>query len=125
MNQPLTYDVFIECDPSTAFDLLADLRNEKRWSKGVTSAEARDEGPVREGSKFMTLYRGMESQSTLAEFDRPGRLTVASITDRIDFDTAYTLTGANGGTNVAISLDATAQGSRRGLLSSAPNVHAT
>ena len=105
MPQPLIENVYIECDPGTAFDLMADVRNETRWSKGVSVAELRSEGPVREGSRFRTVYRGMENDVTIAAFDRPRHLVVVATSKAMDFDTTYTFTGVEEGTNVVVSTD--------------------
>lgn len=110
MTQPLIEEVFVHCDPTTAFDLLADLRNETRWSKGVSVAELRSEGPVGEGSRFLTVYRGLENESTIVEFDRPERLVVATTSDWMDIDTTYTFTGANGSTRLVVSTNVRPKG---------------
>ncbi len=105
MSQPLIDEVFIHCDPTTAFDLLADVRNEARLNKRVSAAELRSEGPVRQGSRFQTVYLGQENDVTLAEFDRPDRLLVAATNTMMDIDTAYVFTGANGGTRLVVTTD--------------------
>ncbi len=105
MTQPLINEVSVHCDPTTAFDLLADVRNETRWNKGVSAAQLRSEEPIGEGSKFVTVYRGTDNDVTIAEFDRPRRLVVAAGNNRIDIDTTYTFTGENGGTRVVVSTD--------------------
>ena len=105
MTQPLINEVLVHCDPTTAFDLLADVRNETRWTKGVSVAELRSEEPIGEGAKFLTVYRGTDNDVTIAGFDRPRRLVVAAGNDRIDIDTTYTFTGENGGTRVVVSTD--------------------
>jgi uncharacterized membrane protein len=110
MAEPLVEEVFIRCDPTTAFDLLADLRNEARWNKSVSVAELRGEEPIRQGSKFLTVYRGMKNDSTIVEFNRPERLVVATASDRMDIDTACVFTAANGGTKVVVSTDAHPKG---------------
>lgn len=110
MPRPLIEEVFIQCDPTTAFDLMADVRNETRWNKGVTVAELRGEGPVREGSRFRTVYRGLENEVTVAAYDRPERLVVASTSKTVDFDTTYVFTGADGGTKVVVSTDVRPKG---------------
>ena len=110
MAQPLMDEVYFQCDPATAFDLLADVRNESRWNKGVSVAELRSDGPVGQGSKFMTVYRGMENDVTLAEFDRPKHLVVAANNDRVDIDTTYTFAEANGGTRLVVSTDVKPKG---------------
>lgn len=105
MAQPLINGFSVQCDPTTAFDLLADVRNETRWNKGASAAELRSEAPVGEGTKYMTVYRGTGNDVTIAGFDRPGRLVVAAGNDRMDIDTAYTFTGDNGGTRVVVTTD--------------------
>jgi hypothetical protein len=105
MKQPLMEQVFIHCDPTIAFDLLADVRNETRWNKGVSVAELRSDDPIREGSRFLTVYRGLKNHVTLAEFDRPERLVVAGSSNSMDIDTTYTFSGEDGGTRLVVSTD--------------------
>jgi hypothetical protein len=62
MGQPLINDVFLHCAPTTAFDLLADVRNESRWNKAVSVAQLRSDGPIREGSRFLTVYMGRRTR---------------------------------------------------------------
>lgn len=102
--------MFLQRDPATAFDLLADVRNESQWNKGVSVAELRSDGQVGQGSKSMTVYRGMENDVTLAEFERPKHLVVAANNDRRDIDTTYTFTEANGGTRLVVSTDVRPKG---------------
>jgi hypothetical protein len=97
--------VFIHCDPTTAFDLLADVRNETRWNKGVSVAELRSDDPVREGARFLTVYRGLKNEITLAEFDRPERLVVAGTSNNMDIDTTYVFSAEDGGTRLVVSTD--------------------
>jgi hypothetical protein len=89
-------DVFLRCDPATAFDLLADVRNEARWNKLVSAAELRTEGPVGEGSRFVTVYLGQDNDISLREFDRPERMVVAGTNSMMDIETTYTLTAEDG-----------------------------
>ena len=105
MAKPLIEDVLIRCDPVVVFDLLADVRNEARWSKGVSSAEMRSDGPVGDGSTLVTVYRGMENDITLVEFDRPERLVVVGTNDRMDIDTSYAFTAQGEGTRVVVTTE--------------------
>lgn len=109
MAKPLIEDVFIRCDPVVDFDLLADVRNETRWSKGVSLAKMRSEGPVGDGSKFVTVYRGMENDITLVEFDRPERLVVGT-NDRMDIDTPYAFTAQGEGPRVVVTTEVRPKG---------------
>lgn len=110
MTEPLIEEVFIDCDPTTAFDLMADVRNETRWNATVSVAELRSEGPIREGSKFLTVYRGVENEVTLTEFDRPERLVVVAANDRMEIDTTYTFAVSNGGTRLVVATDVKPKG---------------
>ncbi len=110
MSRPLIHEVFVGCDPSTAFDLLADVRNESRWTSGVTVAELRSDGPVGEGSRFMTVFRGVDSDVLIADYHRPERLVVAASNNSMDIDTTYTFRGANGGTELKVMTDVIPKG---------------
>jgi hypothetical protein len=110
MGQPLIEDVFLRCDPTTAFDLLADVRNEARWNKRVSAAELRSEGPVGEGSRFVTVYLGRENDVALREFNRPERMVVAGTNTMMDIDTTYTFTAENGGTRLVATTEVRPKG---------------
>ena len=107
---PLVHEVFVGCDPSTAFDLLAEVRNESRWSSGVTVAELRSDGPVGQGSKFLTVFRGVQSDVVISDYHRPERLVIAAINDSMDIDTTYTFREANGGTELKVVTDVSLKG---------------
>lgn len=110
MSQPLIHDVLVRCDPTTTFDLLADVRNEARWGSGVTVAELRSDGPVGEGSRFLTVFRGMDNDVVIADYDRPKRLVVAATNKLMNIDTTYTFAGANDGTELQVVTDVRAKG---------------
>ena len=110
MSEPLIEEVLIQCDPVTAFDLLADVRNESRWNKAVSVAELRSDDPIREGSKFLTVYRGMENEVALTAFDRPDHLVVAASSKNVDIDTTCTFARESGGTRLVVSTDVRPKG---------------
>lgn len=90
----ITEDLHIECAPVTAFDLMADVRNETQWNDGVSRAELTTEEPVGEGSKFVTDHRGPLGliESTITVFDRPGRLEFGATGKRMDLAISFTFT---------------------------------
>jgi hypothetical protein len=110
MPQPMIEEVFLRCDPTTAFDLLADVRNEARWNKRVSAAELRSDGPVGEGSRFVTVHLGQDGDITLREFDRPERVIVAGTNPMMDIDTTYTFTAENGGTRLVVTTEVRPKG---------------
>ncbi len=96
----ITEDLHIACAPVTAFDLMADVRNETQWNEGVSRAELTTEEPIGEGSRFVTDHGGPLGQveSTITVFDRPGRLEFGATSKRMDVAIAYTYTEAGPGT---------------------------
>ena len=74
------------------------------------SAELQGEGPVGEGSKFVTVYRGMAKDVTLSEFARPTRVIVAAASKNVDIDTAYVFSEADGGTRLVVTTDVKPKG---------------
>lgn len=98
----ITEDLQIGCSPATAFDLMADVRNETEWNDGVTRAEMTTEDPVGEGSAFVTDHGGPLGQieSTIVVYDRPRRLEFAATSKRMDLGISLTFTAAGAGTLV-------------------------
>jgi hypothetical protein len=95
-----TEDLHIDCAPETAFDLLADVRNETRWNDGVSRAELSTPEPVGMASRFVTDHgRPLgEIESTITVFDRPGRLEFAATSKRMDINISYKFTATGSGT---------------------------
>ena len=52
----------------------------------------------------------MENHASLAAFDRPERLVVASTNDTMDIDVSYTFARAGEGTKVSVSTDVRPKG---------------
>lgn len=96
----ITEDLHIDCAPATAFDLMADVRNETRWNDGVSRAELSTDEPVGQGSQFVT-YHGSplgRIESTITAFDRPKRLEFAATSKRMNLAISFTFTEAGSGT---------------------------
>lgn len=103
----ITEDLHIECAPALAFDLMADVRNETHWNDAVSRAELTGEGPVGQGSVFVTDHGGPLGQieSTITTFDRPRRLEFAATSKRMDLAISLTFTEAATGTVVHGTFD--------------------
>jgi Polyketide cyclase / dehydrase and lipid transport len=98
----ITQDIHIDCPPTMAFDLIADVRNEKQWNDGVSRAEMTTEEPVGPGSQFITV-RGTsmgDTASTITTFDRPERLEFSATSKRMDLAISFTFAETDSGTMV-------------------------
>ncbi len=102
-----TEDLRIDCAPSTAFDLLADVRNETQWNDGVSQADLMTDEPVGLGSKFVTDHGSPlgKIESTITAFDRPDRLEFEATSKRMDLAISFTFTEADSGTLVHGTFD--------------------
>ncbi len=89
----------IDAPPEQVFDTLADLRNDPEWNSRMTSAELRSPEPVGAGSQFAIVNGGSSYDVTVATHDRPSRL-VLEAHGKPDLTIAYTLTPADGGTDL-------------------------
>ena len=96
----ITVDLHIDCPPATAFDLMADVRNEPRWNDDVSKAELTTDEPIGHGSQFITYHRRPLGQfeSTITMFDRPERLEFAATSKRMDLSISLTFTESGSGT---------------------------
>jgi hypothetical protein len=83
----------IECQAETAFDLMADPRNELEWNSGVSEAELISEGPIGKGSRFRIKDSRGEHEVEITTYKRPNRLGFwakdKSMNVSIDFDIGY------------------------------------
>ena len=98
----MTEDLPINCPPATAFDLMADVRNEKQWNDDVSRAELTTDEPIGHGSTFVTDHGAPLGQieSTITTFDRPGRLEFDATSKRMDLAISFTFTETASGTLV-------------------------
>jgi uncharacterized protein YndB with AHSA1/START domain len=94
----------IDCPPENVFDTLTDVRNDARWNSRVTSADLRSPEPVGLGSRFAIVNGGTPYDVTITTHDRPSRL-VLEAHGKPDLEIAYTLTPADGGTDLASDFD--------------------
>ncbi len=69
----------IEAPPETVFDLLADHTKHPIWNPNIIEAKLFTEGPIKKGSKGMTLGevqgRRIENEIIYDEYDRPKFVT--------------------------------------------------
>jgi uncharacterized protein YndB with AHSA1/START domain len=97
-------EVVIGAPVEEVFDLVADERNEPRYNPRIVSAEKVDDGPVREGSRFVAEPKGMGTRGRMTleilEYDRPHRLHNRVRSSYLEVDGTLTFEEAEGGTRL-------------------------
>lgn len=108
----ITEDLHIDCPPATAFDLMADVRNETRWNEDVSRSEITTDEPVGHGTQYVTDHGPSLGvvESTITMFDRPTRLDFSVASERMDFANSFTFTGTGSGTLVHSEFHLTPKG---------------
>jgi uncharacterized protein YndB with AHSA1/START domain len=104
MTKPIIEEMHIDCSRATAFDLMADVRKITLWNGSVSRAEMTSDEPIGEGSRFITVNRGQQLESTITTFNRPERLEFDVTGKAMDVAGAFIFTEANGATTLEISL---------------------
>jgi len=102
---PLTEQMHIDCPPATAFDLMADVRQLTEWNRGASRAEMKSEEPIRQGSRFITVNRGQQLESTITKFDRPERLDFSVTGKAMDVTASFHFAEDDAGTGLVIEFD--------------------
>lgn len=105
----------IDCPPTTAFDLMADVRRITDWNEGASTSEMTSTGPIGKGSQFVTVNRGQEMSSTITRFERPERLDFSVTSRALDVAGMFRFTGAEEGTQLAIEFDPHPKGIMKAL----------
>ncbi len=95
---------------TTAFDLMADARNEVRWNTGVSSVQLETSGPIGEGSRFLVVDKRGQHEATITSFDRPNRITFVSRDAQMDVDIELVFTEVDGVTTITGTFDAETRG---------------
>ena len=104
----------IACPAEQVFDMVADLRNETRWSSRVSSAELRTGEPIKLGSRFSIVNGDTPYDVVITTYDRPSRL-VFEASGRPDLTIAYTFTPTGEGTDLESVFDFRPRGVLKGL----------
>lgn len=102
--------LFIDCPPTMAFDLMADVRNLTRWNEGASRADKLSDGPIATGTVFVTVNRGQEMKSTITTFSPPERLDFDVRSDRLDVASTFTFTPSGTGTELVIEFEPKTKG---------------
>lgn len=86
----------IECPATTAFDLMADVRNELDWNSGVSDVELLTAEPIGKGSRFRIVDRRGQQEVEITTYERPATLSLFLSGKSMDVDIDYTLVEQGG-----------------------------
>lgn len=81
----------IECPAATAFDLMADARNELKWNSGVSQVELISDEPIGKGSRFSVTDKRGRHEVEITAYQRPQRLSFSLYDQSMDVDIDFTL----------------------------------
>jgi Polyketide cyclase / dehydrase and lipid transport len=99
-----------------AFDLLADLRNQARWSGAPIESELLTTEPVGPGSRFRAVHGGRTYEATITHYDRPDLLRIEVLGAHLTVKGEFAFTPADGGALLDAIVDIGAKGPMRLIL---------
>ena len=88
-----------------AFDLMADVSQITDWNGSVSRAEMTSDGPIGKGSRFITVNRGQELESTITTYDRPERLEFDVRGKMMDVAGTFEFSESDRGTTLVMTFD--------------------
>ena len=91
MADMITDVMHIECSAATAFDLMADARNELHWNSGVSQVDLITDRPVAKGSRFLVVDKRGQHEVEITAFQRPENLSFSVNDASMDVDISYTV----------------------------------
>lgn len=87
------------------FDFISDLRNDPRWHTDILDAQLRGAGPVGQGSTFDVKFKPFMGRSqgtvTIAEIDRPSRITLRGKMGKLEPTIVLSIEAAGEGSRVS------------------------
>jgi Polyketide cyclase / dehydrase and lipid transport len=104
--------------PEAAFDLLADLRNQARWSGAPIEAELLSAEPVGLGSRFRATHAGRDYEATITAYARPELLRIEVLGAHLTVQGDFVFTPAEAGALLDAVVDIGAKGPMRFVLPS-------
>lgn len=108
-------EMHIDCPPTTAFDLMADVRRITDWNEGVSKAEMTSSGPIGNGSQFVVFNRRQEMHSTITRFDRPDQLDFSVTSKALDVASTFRFASDDEGTALVIEFEPRPKGVMKAL----------
>jgi len=106
----------IECPATTAFDLMADARNELKWNSGVSQVDLISGEPIGKGSRFRVTDKRGQHEVEITAYQRPENLSFSLMDKSMDVDIDFTLSQEGSITVMTGRFNATGKGFMRFLL---------
>lgn len=100
MGQMITDKMLIKCSAATAFDLMADPRNELDWNSGVSQVELISDEPIGKGSRFRVADKRGTHEVEIVAYQRPDRLSFSVDDKNLNVDIDFTLSHLDGVTSM-------------------------
>jgi hypothetical protein len=116
MSDMITEVMSIKCSATTAFDLMADARNEPSWNSGVSQVELQSGEPIGNGSRFRVADKRGQHDAAITTYQRPERLSFSVCDKSMDVEIKYTLSELNGVTTMTGRFNAEGKGPMKFLL---------
>ena len=110
MTTTIREELHIDCPPTAAFDLMADVRRITDWNSGVSSVEMKSNRAIGRGSRFVAVTGSGDGVDHHA-VDRPERLEFATTGKTMDVAGRFSFKSAGSGTRLIIELDPRLKGS--------------
>jgi hypothetical protein len=102
--------------PEVAFDLMADLRNQARWSGAPIDSELLTSEPVGPGSRFHAVHSGRDYEATITLHRRPELLRIEVLGAHLTIKGEFAFTPVDGGSLLDAIIDISAKGAMRFVL---------
>ncbi len=100
-----TVESDIAAPPEAVFDRIADARNEPEWNSQVSRSDLVSDGPVGQGSRFVTVNRGKPYDAAITSARRP-ELCVFEVTGgAFDITTTFAIAANGAGSHVVSQFD--------------------
>lgn len=103
----LEFERRVQAPPERVFEVLADLASYKEWlppSDVFVGLKPRDDGPLRQGSRYLDITKAGATPGEVTVHDPPHRITfvegVSKPLMRFSVEIAYRLEPVDGGTRV-------------------------
>ena len=116
MGSLITEVMRINCAAATAFDLMADARNELRWNSGVSQVELASDDPIGKGSRFRVTDKRGQHEVEITDHQRPEALSFAVKSRELDVDIDIALRERDSVTTMTARFHAEGKGLMRFLL---------
>ncbi len=116
MGDMITEEMRIKCSAATAFDLMADARNEVSWNSGVSQVELTSGESIGKGSRFRVTDKRGQHDVEITAYHRSQSLSFSVNDPKMDIDIEYALSEHDNVTTMTGKFNAKGKGLMKFLL---------